>query len=211
MNSHPEDIQSQLAELQKQVADLQARLARVDAKPTAGAALPIPTSACVQAGSGQLERVSMVVFSGTLDHAIAAFTMATAAAASGMEVEMFFTFWGFALLRDPKKRVSGKGLVAQMFSWMLPRGTRKLPLSQWNMAGIGTQMIRSIMRSRNVASLEELLQAAADLGVTINACEMSMGLMGIRREELIDYPTMRICGATSFIERASAGKVTLFI
>ncbi|MBL9008493.1 MAG: DsrE/DsrF/DrsH-like family protein [Myxococcales bacterium] len=211
MSSHSADPSAQIAELQKQVADLQARLARVEATPSAIPGLPLATSGTAQAGSGQVERVSMVVFSGTLDHAIAAFTIATAAAASGMEVEMFFTFWGFAALRDPKKSGQGKTLIGKMFSWMLPRGTRKLPLSQWNMGGAGAKMIRSIMQGRKVASVEELMAAAADLGVVINACEMSMGLMGIGQDELIDYPTLKVCGAATFIERASAGKVTLFI
>ena len=209
-----EQTQPQLAELQKQVADLQARLARMEgqaARPALPAGLPIGTSGTAQAGTGQVDRMSMVVFSGTLDHAIAAFTMATAAAASGMEVEMFFTFWGFAALRDPKKSAKNKSVIGKMFGWMLPRGTRKLPLSQWNMGGAGAGMIRNIMKGRKVASVEELMAAAADLGVTIYACEMSMGLMGISKEEIIDYPTLKICGAATFIERASAGKVTLFI
>jgi peroxiredoxin family protein len=205
------DHASQLAELQRQVADLQARLSRFESQAAPIAGLPMATSGTAQAGSGQEDRLSMVVFSGTLDHAIAAFTIATAAAASGMQVEMFFTFWGFAALRDPKKRGTGKSLIGRMFGWMLPRGTGKLPLSQWNMGGAGALMIRSIMKGRKVASVEELLAAAAELGVVINACEMSMGLMGISLDELIDYPTLKVCGATSFIERASAGKVTLFI
>lgn len=208
--SSESDALPQIAELQKQVAELQARLARVESQPIA-AALPLATSAKAQSGTGQVDRMSMVVFSGSLDHAIAAFTMATAAAASGMEVEMFFTFWGFAALRDPKKTGRGKSLIGKMFGMMLPRGLGKLPLSQWNMGGAGAHMIRAIMKDRKVASLEELLAAAADLGVVINACEMSMGLMGISYDELIDYPTMKVCGATSFIERAAAGKVTLFI
>ncbi|HNN97546.1 MAG TPA: DsrE/DsrF/DrsH-like family protein [Pseudomonadota bacterium] len=204
------EVRSEVAALTKQIEDLQARLARVESQNPL-AALPMAQSGTATQGKGQVDRLSMVVFSGTLDHAIAAFTIATAAAASGMEVEMFFTFWGFAALRDPKKNGAGKSLIGRMFGWMLPRGTRKLPLSQWNMNGAGAAMIRNIMKSRKVASVEELLEAASDLGVTIFACEMSMGLMGISKEEIIDYPTLKICGAATFIERASAGKVTLFI
>ena len=204
------EVRSEVAALTKQIEDLQARLARVESQNPL-AALPMAQSGTATQGKGQVDRLSMVVFSGTLDHAIAAFTIATAAAASGMEVEMFFTFWGFAALRDPKKTGRGKSLIGKMFGMMLPRGLGKLPLSQWNMGGAGARMIRAIMKGRKVASLEELLAAAADLGVVINACEMSMGLMGISYDELIDYPTMKVCGATSFIERAAAGKVTLFI
>lgn len=202
---------SEVAALQQQVADLQARLSRIETQNPLAAALPLAQSGTATAGKGQIDRLSMVVFSGTLDHTIAAFTIATVAAASGMEVEMFFTFWGFAALRDPKKSGGKKSLIGRMFGWMLPRGTKKLPLSQWNMSGAGASMIRNIMKSRNVASVEELLAAAAELGVTIFACEMSMGLMGINQQEIIDYPTLKICGAATFIERASAGKVTLFI
>lgn len=205
------EVPSDVAALQQQIADLQARLNRIESQNPLAAALPMAPSGTATAGKGQIDRLSMVVFSGTLDHAIAAFTIATAAAASGMEVEMFFTFWGFAALRDPKKSAGKKSLIGRMFGWMLPRGTKKLPLSQWNMSGAGATMIRSIMKSRKVASVEELLAAASELGVTIFACEMSMGLMGISQQEIIDYPTLKICGAATFIERASAGKVTLFI
>lgn len=199
-----------VAGLERQLTELQARLSLLESRVPAHSPV-LPAGATVQAGDGRVDRMSMVLFSGTLDHVIAALTMATAAAASGMEVEIFFTFWGFAALRDPGKKPPPKSLIGRMFGWMLPRGTKQLPLSQWNMGGAGAQMIRRIMTDRKVASVEELLAAANELGVTLFACDMSMGLMGIAREELIDYPHMKVCGAATFVERAAAGKVTLFL
>lgn len=177
--------------LATQLAELQARLGRVEE-------------------AARENRVSMVVFSGSLDRIIASFVLATTAAASGMEVEMFFTFWGLSALRDAKKRAN-KTFIEKMFGWMLPRGTRKLPLSQMQMAGMGPIMMRKIMAQKNVASPEALMATAAELNVTIYACEMSMGVMGFKDEELIDYPHLSRCGAATFIERAASGKVTLFI
>src|SRR5262249_26692186 len=134
-----------------------------------------------------------------------------AAAASGMEVDMFFTFWGFSALRDKKKRGRAKTFFGTMFGWMLPRGTKQLPLSNFQMGGIGPKLIRKIMSDNKFASLEDLLGLAAELGVNSHACEMSMAVMGFSMEELIDYPKLSRCGAATFVERASAGKVTMFI
>jgi peroxiredoxin family protein len=180
-----------VAPLELQLAELQRRLGAVER------AAPV-------------ERLSMVVFSGALDKLIASFVLATTAASSGMEVEMFFTFWGLAALRDARKGAP-KSFMEKMFGWMLPRGTRQLPLSQLNMAGLGPTLVRKIMADKKFASLEEMLALAGELGVVVNACEMSMGVMGFKAEELIDYPHLKRCGAATFIERASGGKLTLFI
>ena len=178
-------LREQLTALQKQVAELAAR----------------PTPA---------DRLSMVVFSGSLDRVLAAFLIATAAAASGMEVVMFFTFWGLGALRDPSKRVK-KTLRERLFGVMLPRGTRTLPLSQMNMGGIGPRLVRHIMAEQRVASLEELIDLAGELNVQIYACDMSRALLGIKMEELISYPHLGACGAATFVERAAGGKVSLFL
>lgn len=185
------------AELGRQLDELRERLSQVESK----------------VGKGQVERLSLVVFSGSLDRQIAAFTIATAAAASGMEVDMFFTFWGFSALRDPGKRGQGapKTLLARMFGWMLPRGSRQLPLSQFHMGGLGPRLIRKIMSDSKFASLEELMQVAAELEVNLFACDMSMNVMGFSMEELVSYPKLSRCGAATFIERAASGKVTMFI
>jgi peroxiredoxin family protein len=161
--------------------------------------------------SGAVEdRMSMVVFSGSLDRILAAFVLATTAAASGMQVEMFFTFWGLSALRDPKKSAK-KDFLGRMFGWMLPRGMKKLPMSQMNMAGAGPVMIRHVMAKKKFASTEEMLAMCAETGVHIYACDMSREIMGISAEELIDYPHMGTCGAATFLEKAAGGRVTLFI
>jgi len=156
------------------------------------------------------DRMSMVVFSGSLDRILAAFVLATTAAASGMQVEMFFTFWGLSALRDPKKSAK-KDFLGRMFGWMLPRGMKKLPMSQMNMAGAGPVMIRHVMAKKKFASTEEMLAICAETGVHIYACDMSREIMGISAEELIDYPHMGTCGAATFLEKAAGGRVTLFI
>lgn len=156
------------------------------------------------------DRLSMVVFSGSLDRMLAAFVLASSAAASGMQVEMFFTFWGLAALRDRKKSAK-KDLLGRMFGWMLPRGHRKLPLSQMNMGGAGPVMIRHIMKTKKFASIEEMIEVCAEFGVRIYACDMSREVMGIKPEELMDYPHLSYCGAATFLEKASGGRVSMFI
>jgi peroxiredoxin family protein len=162
------------------------------------------------AKQGTANRMSLVVFSGSLDRMLAAFVLASTAGASGMEVEMFFTFWGLAALRDEKKSAK-KSFIGKMFGWMLPRGMKKLPLSQMQMGGMGPLMIREIMKKKRFASLDEMLSICADFGVRIWACDMSREIMGIESAELIEYPHLGYCGAATFLEKASSGKVTLFI
>ena len=156
------------------------------------------------------DRLAMVVFSGSLDKLLAAFVLASAAGASGMQVEMFFTFWGLAALRDQKKSAK-KDLLGKLFGWMLPRGHKNLPLSQMNMGGAGPVMIRTIMKKKGFASIEEMMAVCAEFGVRIYACDMSREVMGIKPEELIDYPHLDYCGAATFLEKASSGRVSLFI
>jgi peroxiredoxin family protein len=160
---------------------------------------------------GTKDQLSMVVFSGDLDKILAAMIIATGAAAYDMKVKLFFTFWATAALRDPKKKVSGKNFMEKMFGMMLPKGSKKVKLSKMHMMGMGTSMIKGIMKKHKVASLPELLQTAGELGVHINICEMSMNLMGFKKEEMIDYPNMTICGVATFIADASESKVQLFI
>ncbi len=185
VNAELAALRAQLAALQEQVAELSSRAAPAD-------------------------RLSLVVFSGSLDRQLAAFLIATAAAASGMEVVMFFTFWGLGALRDPNKHVA-KTLRERLFGIMLPRGTRSLPLSQMNLGGLGPRLVRYIMAEQRAASLEELIDLAGELNVQIYACDMSRALLGIKMEELISYPHLGACGATTFVERAAGGKVSLFL
>jgi peroxiredoxin family protein len=156
------------------------------------------------------ERVSIVVFSGELDKVMAAFIIATGAAASGMQVDMFFTFWGLASLRRKSTKAEGKSFMEKMFGWMLPKGAEKLALSNMNMAGMGTMMMKNVMKQKKVASLPELIEMAKQLSVNLHACEMSMNVMGLKREELID-DVKDVVGVASYIEDASKSKITLFI
>jgi len=165
--------------------------------------------ALVKAG-GQEEKLSLIVFSGSLDRLIAAFVLATGAAAMGMQVSMFFTFWGTSALRRDNVRVK-KNLLARMFGWMLPKGVKKLPLSQMNMAGGGPAMIRYVMKKNGVASVEEMIELSKELGVALHVCTMSMELLGISPDELIDYPEKSFCGVAKFLETAAPGKITMFV
>jgi peroxiredoxin family protein len=156
-------------------------------------------------------RLSMVVFSGELDKVLAAFVIATGAVAMGMDVVMFFTFWGTPVLRDKKKKAGGKDVMGKMFGAMLPTGTGDVKLSNMNMGGMGTAMMKSLMKKKNVASLEEMLEMAEELGVRIYVCEMSMDLMGFKREEFIDYKGLGFAGVATFLQEAANSKVQLFI
>jgi len=156
-------------------------------------------------------KLSMIVFSGDLDKVLAAFVIATGAVAMGMEVVMFFTFWGTPVLRDKKKNVGGKDMMGKMFGAMLPTGTGDVKLSNMNMGGMGTAMMKSLMKKKNVASLEEMIGLAEELGVRIYVCEMSMDLMGFQREEFIDYKDLGFAGVATFLQEAANSKVQLFV
>ena len=152
---------------------------------------------------------TFVVFSGDLDKTIAAFIIANGAAAMGRKVTMFFTFWGLNILRRPEKVSAAKSFIEKMFAGMMPRGTTKLGLSRMNMGGAGAKMIRWIMREKGISSLEELIESAKAHGVRIVACQMSMDIMGIRREELIDG--VELGGVSTFLGSGEQSDMSLFI
>lgn len=152
---------------------------------------------------------SIVIFSGDLDKALAAFIIANGAASMDRKVTLFFTFWGLNILRKSNKVKVPKSFIERMFGAMMPRGSGKLGLSRMNMAGMGAKMIRGVMKAKNVSSLEELIQAAMAGGVRIVACQMSMDIMGIKPEELI--PGVEIGGVATFLGSAELSDTNLFI
>ena len=152
---------------------------------------------------------TFVVFSGDLDKTIAAFIMANGAAAMGRKVTMFFTFWGLNILRRPEKVSVAKSFIEKMFGFMMPRGTYQLGLSRMNMGGAGAKMIRAIMKSKDVSSLEELIENAKAHGVRLVACQMSMDIMGIHKEELVDG--VELGGVSTFLGSGEQSDMSLFI
>jgi len=163
----------------------------------------------VPAGKDTPEGKTIIVFSGDLDKVLASFIIANGAAAMGRPVTMFFTFWGLNVLRRPEKIKVKKSLVEKMFGFMLPRGSSKLKLSQMNMAGMGTGMMKMIMKQKNVDSLETLISKAMKAGVKLVACTMSMDIMGIHAEELIDG--VELGGVGAYLGDAEESNVNLFI
>jgi len=161
--------------------------------------------------AGRENKVSLIVFSGELDKLLAAFVIATGAAASGMKVIMFFTFWATPALRDREKQPGRKDFISRIFGALLPKGTGKLKLSRLNMAGLGTAMMKHLMKKKKVATIEEMLLMAGNLGIEIYICEMSMRLMGLQRDEMIAYPHMKFCGVATYLSEAQHSKIQLFI
>ena len=152
---------------------------------------------------------TLILFSDDLDKTLATFVLANGAAATGKKVSIFFTFWGLNAIKKECKPKVKKDIFGRMFGWMLPADSTQLALSKMNMLGIGSKMMRYLMRKKGVDSLETLRQQAIDQGVEFIACQMSMDVMGIKREELLDNVT--VGGVASYMERAEQANVNLFI
>jgi peroxiredoxin family protein len=157
------------------------------------------------------DQLSIAIVSGDLDKILAAMIISLAAAAMDTKVRLFFSFWALAALRDTKKKARCKDFVSKMFGMMLPAGKNNLRLSKMNIAGMGPVMIKYLMKKQNVLSLDQMFREAGELGIEITVCEMSMNLMGFRREEIIDYPYLRYAGAATFVSDASESSMQLFI
>ena len=157
------------------------------------------------------DQLSMAIVSGDMDKILAAMVISVAAAAMDTQVKLFFSFWSLSALRDPKKSPKGKDFISKMFGIMLPNGKDKLKLSKMNMGGMGPMMIKMLMKKQNVMSLGEMFRQAGELGVEITICEMSMGLMGFKKEEFIDYPHLSYAGAATFVADAGESSIQLFI
>ncbi len=152
---------------------------------------------------------TLIVFSDDLDRVLASFVIANGAAASGKKVSIFFTFWGLNVIKKERKPSVKKDFIAKMFGFMLPSSSKKLSLSKMNMGRMGSKMMRYIMKSKNIDSLENLMQQAKENGVEFIACSMSMDVMGIKKEELMDGTT--IGGVAAYLDRAENANVNLFI
>lgn len=152
---------------------------------------------------------TLIMFSDDLDKALATFVLANGAAATGEKVSIFFTFWGLNVLKKVKKPQVKKDFFGKMFSIMLPSHSLKLKLSKFNMLGMGRIMMRHIMKNKGIDSLESLRQQALDNGVEFIACQMSMDVMGVKQEELIDEAT--IGGVATYMNRAETANINLFI
>ena len=156
------------------------------------------------------EKVTLVVFSGELDKALAAFNIAIGAASMGMEVSMFFTFWGLNIIKRNEGRIQSKGIMRRMLNFMNRGGSRRLHLSKFHMIGIGTWMMKRLMKDINFPQLEELMAMAKEMGVKFIACTTSMGIMGISKEAFIPEVDS-FAGVATYLAEAKEGKVNLFI
>ncbi|RTE09825.1 DsrE/DsrF/DrsH-like family protein [Paenibacillus whitsoniae] len=156
------------------------------------------------------EKTTIVLFSGELDKAIAAFIIANGAAAYDHEVTVFFTFWGLNTLRKDGQ-VAGvkKGLLEKAFGWMMPRGPEKLGLSKMNFGGMGPKMIKHVMKKHNALSLPQLIELAQEQGVRLVACTMTMDLLGLQEQELLDG--IEYAGVAAYLGDAADAKVNLFV
>ncbi|TKH41471.1 DsrE/DsrF/DrsH-like family protein [Paenibacillus sp. FSL R10-2782] len=155
------------------------------------------------------QKTTIVLFSGELDKAIAAFIIANGAAAYDHEVTIFFTFWGLNTLRKEELVRTNKGLLEKAFGWIMPRGPQKLALSKMNFAGLGPQMIKHVMKKHNALSLPQLIELAQEQGIKLVACTMTMDLLGLQQEELMDG--LEYAGVAAYLGDATQGKVNLFI
>ena len=181
--------ESRVQELEAKLLDLEKRLARVEEQ--------VPD-----------DRVTLIVFSGDLDRVLAAFIIATGAAAMGQEVSIFFTFWGLSVLKK-ENQLAGKTVFQKMMAMMSPGSSQNLPVSKMNYFGVGARMLRSMMKARNVSSLEDMIALARELGVRMIACEMSRDVMGISESELVSG--LECGGVASCLAEALKSRTSLFI
>lgn len=156
------------------------------------------------------EKLSIVVFSGDLDKALAAFILATTGASMGMDVSMFFTFWGLNILKKNKGGSKSKGLMKKMLNFMNRGGSKRLKLSKFHMFGLGTWMMKKLMKETNVPSIDEFITMAQQMGVKLIPCSTTCGVMGVG-EGAFREEVGSLAGAAYFLNEARQSKVTLFI
>jgi peroxiredoxin family protein len=154
------------------------------------------------------DKVALVLFSGELDKVLASLIIASTAASMGMEVEVFFTFWGINVLKE-RRVIEHKALLEKMIDIMTPAGPEGMPVSQMNVLGAGAALLKRMMKDKNVISAHELLEVARESGVKLHVCSMTMQVMGIKKEELMT--DIEEVGAASYVRNASRAGLTLFI
>ncbi len=155
------------------------------------------------------EKFSLILFSGDFDKAMAALTLANGAAGNGMEVSIFFTFWGMNLLRQ--KVIHRKLFLENLFKWMMPVGVNKIGLSKMNFCGFGPWLMKKLIRQKDGQTASDLLDLAMERKVRFIACEASLKLLGITKDELISYNHLEIAGVDTFLKTAIESKVSMFI
>jgi peroxiredoxin family protein len=156
------------------------------------------------------EKFTLVLFSGDLDKALGAFMMATTAASMGMEVTIFFTFWGLNIIKKNEGGIQSKGIMRKMLNVMNRGGSKRLKMSKFNMLGLGTWMMKKLMKESNMPSIEELIVMAQEMGVKMIPCSTSCGILGLP-DDAFRGGIMSQAGAAFFLNEARQSKVTLFI
>jgi peroxiredoxin family protein len=174
--------------VQEKIKELEARLEKVEANRS---------------------NLTMVLFSGDFDKAMAAFIIANGALAMGKEVTIFVTFWGLDVIKKPSMTGAGKSFLEKMVTMMRPKGTANLPTSKMNFGGIGPKLFHYMMGKKNIASLQTLVDTSIEFGVKIVACQMSMDVMGIKREDLVDG--IEFGGVAAFLGSSFNSTTSLFI
>lgn len=169
-----------------------------------------PSATLAELQETKTDKVTIVVLSGDMDRVMAAFIIATGAAAMGMEVTMFFTFWGLNAIRKKGIPVRAKDWLLRMFGLLNKGGADSLPLSRFHFGGLGTSMMKRVMKQHRMPGIAELIETAQDLGVKMIACTTTMGLMGITKDMLIDGVD-QLAGVTTYLAKAREGSVNLFI
>ncbi len=160
--------------------------------------------------SDEKPKMTLILFSGELDKALACFTLATTAAASGFEVTIFFTFWGLNVLKKGGISAGKKNFLQKMFAFLNKGTSSKLPLTKFNFAGAGPEMMKMLMKQKKMASLPQMMKAAREMKVKYIACTTSCGIMGVDRTDLID-DVAEMAGAASYLAEAKNANVNLFI
>ena len=156
------------------------------------------------------EKVTLVMFSGDMDKALAAFNIAIGAASMGMEVSIFFTFWGLNVIKRNEGGIQSKGIMKKMLNVMNRGGSKRLPLSKFHMFGLGKWMMKRLMKDQNSPQVEEMITMAKEMGVKFIACTTSIGIMGISKEAFIPGID-RYAGVATYLAEAREGNVNLFI